>query len=175
MIMVNLPSVSSSIHLFDIGRMTLKYFNVIKKAEETKTLTLQISRHISAPFQQYPPELDKQYNRILAADAMEKASKAGEAGEFEKGRIHIKNVCQLIQDSVSGDDPFCKGLVADLLKCEQALMDKESYVQKGNMLFINNLNAHFMQRSSNVHFESQAFYQTSSRLVMQDKFKEDKK
>jgi len=166
----NLLPLSSESQSQSMAKVTLTYFNVIKSTMETSVINAVIARPTSEPEgQKRNWELDKQYNRILTAEAMKAATDAGNAGNLTEARNIIGAAISRISESVSSSDTFCKGLIEDLKACSNGLKDTVSFSTVGNQMLQNNVNAHFMQRSTNVAFASQQVYQTSARNEMQQR------
>jgi hypothetical protein len=115
--------------------------------------------------------VDRQLNRWLAAEAMEAANEAARDGEMERAREIIKRASGRIAESVSRDDEFCKSLVSDLERCEGGLQSQSSWATTGGKMLTNQMQAHYVQRSTNVGWAGQASYQTSTRDRMQCNFK----
>jgi len=169
-IMMELPSVSQEVEAHIFANATLTYFNVLNSSLETKTTKAQVQRPISEPpGQKVNIELDKQYNRLAAAEAMKQATDFGNAHNLEQARKVIAVTISRIQESVSASDEFCRGLVTDLQACSNGLRDQRSYASEGNQMLTNNFNAHSKQRSTNVQMVSQQVYQTSARNDLQFK------
>jgi len=170
-VMAQLPACSETTS-FNIAKLSLSYFNVLTSQLDTASIDVTVSRPQSVPSDQTVNfELDKHRNRLSAAEAMEQATDAGNSGNLEKGRGIIQACMDQIQKSVSCSDPFCKGLLVDLKACLDTLRDRHVYQQSGAQMMMNNANAHFVQRSSNVQYAAQQAYQTPQRQEMQMNFK----
>lgn len=98
-------------------------------------------------------ELDKQWNRIQTATAMETAPNLCNDGKFKDAQELIKTTVISIQNSVSAADPICKSLVQDLQTCASRLVDRTSYESSGK--------AYAMQQQQQ-HWGQRATYSTSS-------------
>lgn len=168
---VTVPAIPEAVTQYELVRVTLSYQNVIESKLATEVASALISRPSNHVDAKPNIELNKQYNRLLSAEAMEKATEAGNSGNLELGRKLLQNAMNSIRESVSAKDEFCQSLLKDLAKCEEKLKDRDVYRNEGQMMLNNNYNAHYMQRSSNVNAPSQAAYQTSSRMQQQMMFK----
>jgi hypothetical protein len=171
LISVTVPAISAAVAQYELVRVTLKYQNVVESKAATAVASAIIERPAEAKNQTPNFELNKQYNRLMAAEAMEKATEAGNQGNLELGRKLLLDAINSIRESVSAKDAFCQGLLTDLAKCQEKLKDKTTYMNEGQMMLNNNYAAHYMQRSSNVAMPSQAAYQTPSRGIQQMNFK----
>jgi len=149
--------------------ISLSYFNVLSTKLEQSSVTSSVDRPLALTVKPAVDfNLDKQYNRLLAAEAMEQANRSGQAGDLTLARSTLTSVMQRIQNSVSASDPFCVGLLTDLKQCQASLKDHNTYEQQGAQMLMNNVDAHYKQRSNNVNMASQQAYQTSSRNMQQE-------
>jgi len=171
----SLPTVANEATEFIIAKLTLTYFNVIDTKLETTTAEVKVQRLFQVPADSRPNfELDKQRNRLLAAEAMEKATYEGNKGNLSVARELLKTCYSRISESISAKDPFCVGLIEDIKKCESNLRDVTTYNQVGQQMLNNNYVAHYMQRSSNVQMQGQQAYQTTSRKAQHANFSQMK-
>jgi hypothetical protein len=110
LVSATIPSISYETANFVIGKVTLTYFNVIDSKMEVHSSEVTIARPSMLPPNMKPNvELNKQHNRLLAAEAMEKATEAGNNGNLELGRQILNAAISRIKESISANDPFCKG------------------------------------------------------------------
>jgi len=167
-ILTDLPALAEETPNQYFATVSLNYFNVLTSTLETKTIKAAIARPSVEPSgQQRNYELDKQNNRLIAAEAMKQATEYGNAKNLAKAREIIASAVSQIKESVTGEDPFCKSLIADLQLCAAGLKDEVSYAKEGSPMLQNSVQAHYYQRSTNVQMKSQAGYQTSARNYMQ--------
>jgi len=172
LISTTIPAISSPLNTFTIIKVTLSYLNALENKPETKIIGISIQRPEVVTNLSTNPELDKQRNRIFAAEAMEQATNQGNTGNLTAARDALKTCISKISESVSSKDPFCEALADDLKKCESTLKDTTTYTQVGQHMMNSNMNAHYMQRSSDVRMPSQQVYQTSSRHVQQQQMQQ---
>jgi hypothetical protein len=166
-----LPQLQSEASSFPICTVSLSYFNVITSTMESSECVAQVARPQIVPEgQKVHYELDKQHNRLISAEAMEKATKEGNSGRLEQARSVLKEALEHIKSSASVSDEFCQSLIKDLQLCMQGLQDQHVFEQQGNKMLMNNYAAQANQRSSNVQMASQQVYQTSARSQMQQQF-----
>jgi len=174
LIMFQIPAVPQAFDEFPVVKVSMSYLNVITKqqVDVANAFTLKISRPMKTdPNMPVNFNLDKQYNRIIAAEAMTNAETLANTNRLNEAREILTKARNRIKESVSATDEFCKGLVVDLDRCAQGLSSREVYQQQGQQQLMNNAVAHYQQRSTNVGWSSQQTYQTDARYQMQSKFK----
>jgi hypothetical protein len=153
-------------------KTTVTYTNVITGQQGARAETTATVRRPALPTGETRDyAVDRQLNRLLAAEAMEQANEAARDGQMERAREIIKRASGRIAESVSRDDEFCKSLVSDLERCEGGLQSQSSWAADGSKMLTNQMQAHYVQRSTNVGWAGQASYQTSTRDRMQCNFK----
>jgi Mg-chelatase subunit ChlD len=165
-IVVDLPALDCAEPSFPILKISLSYKNVVTSSMEKKSIVVAVLRPEITPEQKRDHNLDKQHNRIIAAEALEQASEAGEKGDLQKGKDILTTAISRIKESVSASDEFCVTLVSDLEKCKAGLANKETFKHTGHQTMTHNYMAHSYQRSTNVAWDSQSAYQTSTRHTM---------
>jgi hypothetical protein len=176
LMMLHLPAVPQPFDQFPIAKICVSYFNVITKQQVNlpDVCLLKIARPAQTePNLKVNYNIDKQYNRIIAADAMASATDLGNNNKLDEAKEILRNAKNRIKESVSANDEFCQGLVTDLERCATGLQSKETYTSYGHQSLSTNSASHYQQRSSNIGYVSQAAYQTSARYSMGNKFTED--
>lgn len=153
-------------------KTTVTYTNVITgrsgaRAEHTATIIRRPAADHHHHDEARDVAVDRQLNRWLAAEAMEAANEVARGGDMERARAIIKRASDRIRESVSRADEFCQSLVSDLARCEGGLVSHGSWAAGGSKMLTNQMQAHQVQRSTNVGWASQASYQSSARCQMQ--------
>jgi hypothetical protein len=162
---VEIPSLEQPEESFPLLKITLTYQNAVTSAEETKTIIAAVARPVSVPEGlKRDFNLDKQHNRVIAYEALEKAAEFGLKNEFSQATTLLTSAISRIKESVSASDPFCVNLIADLEKCKDGLKNKTTYTSGGHQTMTHNYMAHGYQRSTNQAWSSQSAYATSSRV-----------
>jgi uncharacterized protein YegL len=147
--------------------ITLTYFNVITSSFEKRGITAYVKRPGSTPpNQQCNLALDKQRNRILAADSMEQAKQLGDKGDLNQARAKIQGAIDSIQTSPSHDEQFCKNLVKDLQESLAELQDHSNYDIASKKMY-SKAASHSKQRA----WGKGGFYQNSAKVDYQAKSK----
>eukprot|EP00761_Pharyngomonas_kirbyi_P011881 gb/GECH01011907.1/.p1 GENE.gb/GECH01011907.1/~~gb/GECH01011907.1/.p1 ORF type:complete len:529 (+),score=177.35 gb/GECH01011907.1/:1-1587(+) len=168
---LRVPAISQATPDYEILKCNLEYHNVITDSTSTLTESISIDRPDQVPEgQQVNYMLDRQRNRIIAAESMEDATTKANNGGLEAAKQSINNAIEKIEKSVSGNDPFCSGLVEDLKKLKESLESRLQWESYGNKVAVNSASAHWVQRSTNTRAASQFTYETSSRAKMKKKF-----
>ncbi len=75
-----------------------------RKTEVRVARPLHVSPDVKPNF-----EVSKQKNRLIAAEAMEKATVAGNASNLSLARELLNTAVKKISESISAKDPFCVG------------------------------------------------------------------
>ncbi|ELR19543.1 von Willebrand factor type A domain containing protein [Acanthamoeba castellanii str. Neff] len=153
-------------------KTTVTYTNVITgrsgaRAEHSATIIRRPAADHHHHDEARDVAVDRQLNRWLAAEAMEAANEVARGGDMERARAIIKRASDRIRESVSRADEFCQSLVSDLARCEGGLVSHGSWAAGGSKMLTNQMQAHQVQRSTNVGSASQASYQSSARCQMQ--------
>ena len=117
-------------------------------------------------------ELDLQYNRVLAADAMAQANKLADSGKLAEARKVLTSAQEHIKKSKTKKNEYCVSLVNDMEKIQSNLVDRSTYRSKGAKMISMNCQSQMMQRSTNsTAYQSQAMYQSKSKSAMKKRFK----
>lgn len=116
----------------EIIKVKLSYFNVITSHQEEASATISIKRSATDTDHKPSYSIDKQKNRILAADALQEAKTLGDSNKLDAARDVINKTAQVIKTSISADDSYCKGLVIDLEEALKGLRSQQEYSSYGN-------------------------------------------
>merc|ERR1719242_2483151 len=92
--------------------------NVVKGGKETLTNICNITRISGKQIGERNLELDLQYNRVLAADAMEQADKLAKSGKLADARKVLTSAQERIKKSKTNKDEYCVSLVEDMNKIQ---------------------------------------------------------
>lgn len=93
-------------------------------------------------------EVDKQRNRLKAADAMSEARSAAERGDLA-GAVSILESCrQTLSVSVSAQDPLCAGLLNELKEMQERMSSRQVYEASGRAYVLSGLSSHSWQRAT---------------------------
>lgn len=153
-------------------QMSVHYDNVIKGSTETLTNICTVTRIEGKQIGERNLELDLQYNRVLAADAMEQANKLADSGKLVDARKVLSSAQDHIKKSKTNKDEYCVNLVADIEKIQSNMVDRSAYRSKGAKMMSMNCQSHMMERGTNSSaYSSQAKYAGKGKKRMKKKFK----
>lgn len=169
-LILSLPSLSVPDNEFVIMSVTADYFDCLASTKGSKTIKLALRRPenvTGVPKRNY--NLDIEYNRLMGALAMEEAMQFANKGNLSEANTIISKAIESISSSDSASNKFCANLIADLKRCQAKMQNQQDYNQCGSKMMATNATAHLKERSSNMEWEGQERYSTSSRSVMQKK------
>jgi len=157
-------------------QLSIHYDNVVKGSTETLTNICNITRIAGKQIGERNVELDLQYNRVLATDAMAQASKLADTGKLAEARKVLTSAQEHIKKSKSNKDEYCVNLVKDMEKIQSNMVDRSAYRSKGAKMMSMNCQSQMMQRSTNsTAYASQSKYESRGKKKMKSKFKKSKK
>merc|ERR1719499_2676111 len=145
-------------------QLSVTYDNVVRGGTDTLTNICTITRIDGKQIGERNLELDLQYNRVLAADAMEEANKLAASGKLEDARKVLTSAQEHIKKSRTNEDEFCVGLVKDMQKIQGNMVDHSSYRSRGAKMLVSNCAVQKMQRSTNSSaYASQSKYESRAK------------
>eukprot|EP00029_Vermamoeba_vermiformis_P002675 TRINITY_DN1304_c0_g1_i1.p1 TRINITY_DN1304_c0_g1~~TRINITY_DN1304_c0_g1_i1.p1 ORF type:complete len:554 (+),score=136.71 TRINITY_DN1304_c0_g1_i1:55-1662(+) len=163
---ISLSKSDSDVDAQEIVKVKLSYFNVITSQQEEAATTISVKRSASDSDRKPNYSIDKQKNRILAADTLQEAKVLGDKSQLDAAREVINKTVQIIKSSISADDSYCKGLVTDLEEALKGLRSHQEYSSYGNQTISGYTSAHYQQRATT----KTASYQTSNRANMKSAY-----
>lgn len=154
----------------EVVEAVLSYFNVISSRQEEFKTSVSVARPgvVNESTNKVSFKLDLQRNRITTADAIEAGKKLGDQGKLEDARNVIKAAMEKLNASISKDDKFTKGLVADLQKTLDGLQDRQAYNDYGAQQMNAAAGMHWNQRAAQKTWSPS--YETSSRSAQKAYF-----
>ncbi|KAL2938395.1 E3 ubiquitin-protein ligase WAV3 [Bienertia sinuspersici] len=93
-------------------------------------------------------EVDKQRNRLKAADAMSEARSAAERGDLADAVSILGSCRQTLSESVSANDPLCVGLLNELKEMQERMSSRQVYEESGRAYVLSGLSSHSWQRAT---------------------------
>jgi len=115
--------------------------------------------------------LDKQRNRIVAAEALSKANDLGGGNDLEKARKILNETKDFLSKSLSGKDEFVVDLIRGLDQALNGLRSQSDYSSYGQKAMGAISSAHYQQRS-NMQVQG---YANKAKLGMQSSYAAFKK
>ncbi|WOK95398.1 hypothetical protein Cni_G04105 [Canna indica] len=148
---------------------------VTKEMISPEAVEVKMYRPVSEPVRQtISVEVDRQRNRLQAAEAMVEARAAAECGELS-GAVCLLEECRkriLESDAGKSGDQLCVSLDAELKEMQERMVDRQRYEASGRAYVLSGLSSHLCQRAT-MRGEStdsgsfvQAIYQTPSMVDM---------
>jgi len=173
---IQIPAVPQPFDEFSMAKISISYLSVITKQQIIipDACVLKIARPMQTDAKvTVNYNIDKQHNRIIAADAMQAATDFGNENKLNQGKEILTNAKKRIQESASAQDQFCQGLVVDLDRCVKGLISKETYQTSGYQQLTTNYVSHYAQRSTNSGWVGQSGYTNLSRATLQKTFNDN--
>jgi hypothetical protein len=168
---LSLPALEAEQLRSSIIQFSVTYQNMITSSQQVLSIVCNIDRVQGSDIGERNIELDQQYNRLLAADAMDKADKMAQSGKLDQARQTLKEAQVQIQSSRTNKSEYCVNLVQDIAKCSSKLQSQQQYNQYGKNMLKMNKKAHYMQRSvQSSQYQAQQCYTNSSKYAMMSKF-----
>ena len=112
-------------------QLSVNYMNVVKGGAETLTNICSVTRIKGKQIGERNLELDLQYNRVLAADAMEEADKLAKSGKLEDARNVMSSAQAVISNSPSKNDAYCVTMAQDLGQLQSTMSSASQYAMGG--------------------------------------------
>jgi len=163
---VALPAITEA-SLTQIVKFNLSYFNVLESRQVDYEHYAIMDRPDAVPESvEVNPIIDQQKNRLLTADVLSRAKQMADANDLVGARDLVTKAKQTINESISGEEPFCKALIADLNECLSGLVDRRQYTTSGTFTMSSKATSHYQQRSTT----STTTYGTQSRSKTRNQF-----
>lgn len=108
--------------------------------------------------------LDRQRNRLQAADAIANAKAIADSGDLDKAKSVIQRCMDDIQESLSGKDELCSTLLSDLTEAKDGMKSKNEYYEKGSKKMAWKAQAHEKERAV-----GKGGYSTNAKVAMKQK------
>jgi len=140
---ITLPNVPAETERFEVLKFTLNYFNLLTVQHETSTAIAYVRRPATTPEGQKSDYfLDRQRNRLVAAEAIEESRKIADKGDLAKAREHLNVALGKINASPSVADDYVKAQVDDLNEALDGMNSDREYKATGQKKMIWKAQAH---------------------------------
>ncbi|XP_071706135.1 E3 ubiquitin-protein ligase WAV3-like [Rutidosis leptorrhynchoides] len=95
-------------------------------------------------------EVDRQKNRLQAAEAMVQARTAAEEGDLAQAICMLENCRRVLSETVSAKsgDRFCAALDAELKEMQERMASRHMYEASGRAYILSGLSSHSWQRAT---------------------------
>lgn len=168
---LKMPQMGAAKDKYPIVQTAVTYKNVIKDVTETLTNICCVNRIEGKQIGERNIELDLQYNRVLAANAMEEADQLAESGKLDQARKVLTKAQADIKASKSNKNKFSQALVTDMQRIQDNMRSAQQYTSSGSKMMKMNKSSHMMQRScQSSNYSSQMRYMNRSKGAMKSKF-----
>eukprot|EP00118_Oscarella_pearsei_P016618 m.160650 g.160650 ORF g.160650 m.160650 type:complete len:497 (+) comp38777_c0_seq7:74-1564(+) len=133
-----------------VATAELSYFNAITNEMETASTDIRVRRpgEVSEECKRPNPDIDMQRNRVIAAAAMQEATKLADEEKLEAARAVIDKATDQVKDSFTKEGALSKALLADLDQSKKQLRSKSAYKGGGSNFMYMQAQSHAVQRSS---------------------------
>ena len=168
---LKVPKIGAAKENDPIVQLSVQYKNVVKDRQETLSNVASINRIEGKQIGERNMELDIQYNRVMAADAMDSADQLANNGKLEEARKVLTAAQEHIKKSKSNKNQFSINLVNDIQMVHNNMQSRSQYQQQGGKMLKMNKKSHQMQRAvQSTAWASQAMYTNSAQCSMQQRF-----
>ncbi|KAK8581460.1 hypothetical protein V6N12_071682 [Hibiscus sabdariffa] len=95
-------------------------------------------------------EVDKQRNRLRAAEAMAEARAAAERGDLTGAVSLLESCCRALSETISAraGDRLCVALCAELKEMQERMANRQVYESSGRAYVLSGLSSHSWQRAT---------------------------
>jgi len=162
LIEVSMPALSSENKDFEVLECWLNYANVLDSSLDKVGERRAIQRLDNVPAdQEVDSIISQQRNRIIAAEALEKASAEAERGRLEEGKMLLEEALkQMEARTASLNSETAKigmvALMSDIRECKETLKSRQEYKNRGRMRMKAKVQTHWLQRSNDVDLQEDA-------------------
>lgn len=161
LIEVSMPVLSAENNNFEVLECWLNYANVLDSSLDKfgERSTVQRLNEVPAD-QQADSIISLQRNRIITAEALEKASAEAEEGRLEEGKKLLQDaLMQMEARTASLKSETAKvatvALMDDIRECRGSLKSRQEYKSRGRMRMRAKGQSHWLQRSNDVELEEE--------------------
>lgn len=114
-----------------IFQVTVSYRSAIDNIKYSHKKLIVIQRKQELQNIPISSEIDRQINRVTAAEAIDKAISAASVKNFGTAEQILHFAIQKISSSNTASDPYCKDLIADLKDCTKCVNNQETFSSDG--------------------------------------------
>ncbi|XP_072966950.1 E3 ubiquitin-protein ligase WAV3-like [Typha angustifolia] len=148
LVSVNIPPASQETSLLKIG--CIYRDPMTKEAINVDDVEVKISRPFFLTTRVMSIEVDRQKNRLQAAEAMAKARSAAENGDLPQAVSILEDCRRTLSESLSGQsgDRLCMSLNAELTEMQERMANRQRYEASGRAYVLSGLSSHSWQRAT---------------------------
>ncbi|XP_057526837.1 E3 ubiquitin-protein ligase WAV3 [Amaranthus tricolor] len=150
LVMMNVPRAQASVDEMPLLKVSCTYKDPITKEMATSggVEVLKINRPEKIENVEVSVEVDKQRNRLKAADAMSEARSAAEHGDLSRAVSILETCRETLSKSVSAQDPLCVALINELKEMQDRMSSRQVYEASGRAYVLSGLSSHSWQRAT---------------------------
>jgi len=145
---VELPALAQPSEHFEFCDFSLEYFSLLHTRDEKQETKGTIERPQEGQKCQRNEEVDKQFNRITTAQAIEQGRIYADAGDFERAKEVFTSAKVQCQSSPTAFDSYTHALMSDLEEAEQNSASVDAYQNGGKFKMFSKAQSHNMQRAN---------------------------
>ncbi|KAM0068834.1 putative chromatin regulator PHD family [Helianthus debilis subsp. tardiflorus] len=121
-----------------------------KETVNLKSVNVTIKRPESLVQELVSVEVDRQKNRLQAAEAMVQARTAAEEGDLAQAIHTLENCRRVLSETVSAKsgDRLCVALDAELKEMQERMTSRKMYEESGRAYILSGLSSHSWQRAT---------------------------
>ncbi|KAJ0908347.1 putative VWA-Hint protein, Vwaint [Helianthus annuus] len=121
-----------------------------KETVNLKSVNVTIKRPESLVQELVSVEVDRQKNRLQAAEAMVQARTAAEEGDLAQAIRTLENCRRVLSETISAKsgDRLCVALDAELKEMQERMTSRKMYEESGRAYILSGLSSHSWQRAT---------------------------
>ncbi|KAL6912289.1 hypothetical protein ACP4OV_001094 [Aristida adscensionis] len=148
LVSVNVPPGYGETTLFKVG--CIYKDPLMKETVNMADVQVKISRPAFVSVQSVSIEVDRQKNRLHAAEVMAEARFSAERGDLTNAVSLLEDCRRMIMGSASGQsgDRLCQALDAELKEMQDRMANRQRYEASGRAYVLSGLSSHSWQRAT---------------------------
>lgn len=160
LIEVSMPALPMENKEFVALECRLNYANVLDSSLDKLQVSLAVQRLSEVPKDQVPDShITQQRNRIISAEALERANAEAEKGRLDEGKVVLQKAQAHMMGSLkyldAGEKEATSALMNDLTECEGTMANLKMYHHRGKKRMKAKVQSHWAQRSNDAEVEEE--------------------
>ncbi|CAN0916401.1 E3 ubiquitin-protein ligase WAV3 [Linum grandiflorum] len=152
LVTMDIPVLTESVNLMSLLKVKCSYKDPITKKTATLGVTgpVTIKRPEEVGVQAVSIEVDRQRNRLRAAEAMAEARLAAEKGELSRAVAVLESCRKEMSEtaSVRAGDRLCNVLCSELREMQERMASRRVYETSGRAYVLSGMSSHLLQRAT---------------------------
>lgn len=172
LINVSMPALFSENKEFECLECRLSYANILDSSLDKVETSCAVQRLNEVPADQEPDShITQQRNRVIVAEALEKASEKAEKGSMEEGKNLLQDALDLLtaqmrnlncEEAKAGS----AALIKEIEECKTTLRSRREFKNRGRMRMKCKVQSHWDQRSNDVEVDEYTISEEASYNVL---------